>query len=304
MSVIIESRGVSKSYSGHRAVKSVELQIQSGESVGILGPNGAGKTSLMKMMYGGSPVTEGLLYVLGTNIIEHPLEVKAQVGVVPQEDGLDPDFSVIQNLEISAHFFKLKKPKLMAKNILREFYLEDYENSPIDELSGGMKRRLVIARALLHKPKILFLDEPTTGLDPAARLWIWEKLLELKRQGVSLILTTHYMEEASTLCSRVLLMNQGQTVDDDSPKSLIEKNIGEEVVEFKLKPSEMEYYKNKVKQKYQFHVMGDRLKVFVSKNESTKDVLELVTSDSINVRKANLEDVFLKITGFELGEKV
>ena len=180
--------------------------------------------------------------------------------------------------------------------------LEDYAERGIESLSGGMKRRLTLARALLTKPKVIFLDEPTTGLDPQARVWIWDELRAMQKQGTTLFLTTHYMEEAEMLCDRLAIMNRGKTVIEGQPLNLIEDYVGREVIEFEIEPKEVEYFVSKIKDKFSYQVMRNRLKLFVRGQQSTRDAIGYISSTNVTMRKASLNDVFLKISGLELNE--
>lgn len=302
MKTVIEASGIVKMYGDHRAVDGISFQVREGECYGLLGPNGAGKTTTFKMMYGSARLTAGELFVLGLSAREHINKIKALIGVVPQENGLDPDFSALDNLLIYANYFGIPavKAKDRAIELLAMMQLEDYSEKPIDQLSGGMKRRLVLARALLSTPKLLFLDEPTTGLDPQARLWLWEELRNLQKKGSTLFLTTHYMEEAETLCDRILIMNKGKTVAEGSPESLIDTHVGREVVEFEVGPKEIEYYVGKIEGKFHYQVMRNKLKLFLRGQQNTRDVVNEIPSQSVTMRRASLNDVFLKISGHEL----
>lgn len=299
---MIESVGLSKVYGTKRAVDRISFDVKDGECFGLLGPNGAGKTSIFKMLYGSSDITEGELFVDGLSVKSHITKVKALLGVVPQDNGLDPDFTVIDNLMIFSSYFDLRKADALikAKELLRLMHLEDYENKTVDELSGGMKRRLAIARALLTDPQILLLDEPTTGLDPQARLWIWNELKDLKKKGKTLVLTTHYMEEAETLCDRIAILNKGEVVATGKPQELIQKHIGSEVVEFDISGSNVQYHVEKFKGRYPYQVNRNRVQIHIKDSKESKEIVSEISSDEILVRKASLNDVFLKIAGYEI----
>ncbi len=302
MSIVISAVNLVKKYETKTAVDRISFEVNAGECFGLIGPNGAGKTSTFKMIYGSSVVTSGELFVLGLNAKDHIKKIKSQIGVVPQENGLDPDFSVIDNLLIYANYLGLGKQEALAKarELLRTIQLEDYSSQPVDNLSGGMKRRLAIARSLISEPKVLLLDEPTTGLDPQARNWIWEELSAMKKKGRTMVLTTHYMEEAETLCDRILIMNKGLAVAEGKPQDLILDYVGREVIEFEVEPAEMEYYSNKIKAKFEYQAMRNRLKVFIRGPVEVKDVVGEISSRNIVVRRASLNDVFLRISGHEL----
>jgi lipooligosaccharide transport system ATP-binding protein len=304
MARVIEATNLKKYYDSFCAVNGLNFHVNEGECFGLLGPNGAGKTSTFKMIYGSAKISSGELYVLGLNAKEHMKKIKALIGVVPQENGLDPDFNAVDNLLLYANYFGMPKAKAKDRilELLSMIQLEDHADKPIDQLSGGMKRRLVLARALLIQPKILFLDEPTTGLDPQARLWIWDQLKLYQKSGTTLFLTTHYMEEAETLCDRLLIMNQGQTVAEGQPMHLIEEHIGREVIEFEVGPSEIDYYIDKIQGKFYYQVMRNRMKLFLRGQQSSRDAVNEIASRNITMRKASLNDVFLKISGHELAD--
>lgn len=302
MAKVIEATSLVKTYDHHKAVNGLSFYVDEGECFGLLGPNGAGKTTTFKMIYGSAQITSGELFILGLNVKNHIKKIKSLIGVVPQENGLDPDFSALDNLLIYANYFGLSavKAKDRAFELLAAIQLEEHADKQIDQLSGGMKRRLVLARALLTEPKVIFLDEPTTGLDPQARLWIWEELKALQKKGTTLFLTTHYMEEAETLCDRINIMNSGSVVAEGCPKDLIEVHIGREVIEFEVSAKEMEYYVAKIQGKFYYQVMRNRLKLFLRGDQTTRDAVNEIPSANITMRKASLNDVFLKISGHEL----
>ncbi|MCB0351234.1 MAG: ABC transporter ATP-binding protein [Bdellovibrionales bacterium] len=304
MKSVIEATNLIKSYNSFHAVNGLSFQVHEGECFGLLGPNGAGKSSTFKMMYGSARISEGDLYILGLNAKLHMSKIKALIGVVPQENGLDPDFSVMDNLLIYGNYFRL--PKLTIRNrameLLAMMQLEDHAEKQIEQLSGGMKRRLVLARALLSKPKLIFLDEPTTGLDPQARGWIWDELRALQKSGTTLVLTTHYMEEAEVLCDRLLIMNNGQMMAEGSPDDLILNHVGKEVIEFEVSPKEIEYFIQKIEGKFVYQVMRAGLKLFLRGDQTPRDAINEISSPNITMRKASLNDVFLKISGNELND--
>lgn len=225
---IVTAKKLSKYYRHFKAIDSIDFEILKGECFGFLGPNGAGKTTVMRMVYCFMPPSSGELKVFGINVMERSSSIKSKIGVMPQEDNLDPDLSVIENLIVYARYFDI--PKKKSVNIIRELLefveLKEKECVNIRSLSGGMKRRLLLARALINNPKLLILDEPTTGLDPHSRLSVWEKLNRLKSNNVTLIISTHYMEEAEKLCDRVAIMDSGRILTIDSPASLTNKYGG------------------------------------------------------------------------------
>jgi lipooligosaccharide transport system ATP-binding protein len=301
---VIECVGVTKKFGETTAVDRVSFRVEDGECFGILGPNGAGKTSTFRMMYGSSIATSGDMFINGLNARTHIRKIKSLLGVVPQEDGLDPDFTVIDNLLVFGSYYRLGKARILdrSKQLLRSMHLEDYADRPIAELSGGMKRRLTIARALLTEPKILLLDEPTTGLDPQARLWIWNELKELKKRGVTIVLTTHYMEEAETLCDRIVIMNKGAIVAGGTPKALIGEHVGQEVVEFEVEHKDLPYYLDRVKDRFPYQLLKNRIHFHLKRRDEAEGLIKEINSEQIVIRKATLNDVFLKIAGYEISD--
>lgn len=223
---IIEAKNLVKKYGTLTAVDGISFHINAGEFFGFLGPNGAGKTTTLKMIYGFSPLSEGSLTILGLNPKDDLRNIKRKIGVAPQEMSLDPDLTVIQNLKIFARYFDLTKDQTEKKceELLSFFHLKEKATQPIDHLSGGMKRRLLVARALINDPEILILDEPTTGLDPQSRRVMWERLSELKQKGVTILLTTHYMDEAEELCDRIVVIDYGKIIEEGRPKELIARH--------------------------------------------------------------------------------
>lgn len=232
-SVLIEAEDLTKKFGEFKAVDGINFKVFKGECFGFLGPNGAGKTTAIKMIQCVLPLTSGRLYVAGKNVTEDAREIKCIIGVAPQEDNLDPDFTVEQNLLVYARYFDISRNDATkhAEALLKFMALDEKKNVIINQLSSGMKRRLILARALMNEPKILILDEPTTGLDPQARHLIWEKIDNLKREGVTVILTTHYMDEAVQLCDRIVIMDYGKIIEESKPLELVRKHIGEEVLE-------------------------------------------------------------------------
>jgi lipooligosaccharide transport system ATP-binding protein len=228
MNPIVTARGLTKYYDGLKAVDSVDFQIEKGECFGFLGPNGAGKTTVMKIIYCFMPPTSGDVKVFGMPVIEKPSEIKANIGVMPQEANLDPDLTVLENLIVYARYFDIPKKTSvpLAWELLDFVELREKAAAKIESLSGGMKHRLLLARSLVNNPSLLVLDEPTTGLDPHSRHAVWDKLADLKVKGTTLLLTTHYMEEAEKLCDRVAIMDSGKIVTIDSPSRLMDMHGG------------------------------------------------------------------------------
>lgn len=300
---VVEIKEAVKFYGDRKVVDGLSLQIGKGECFGLLGPNGAGKTTTMKMMYGSALLSGGEMYVLGLNVRENIREIKSRIGVVPQEDGLDPDFTVLENLLVYASYHEIKPSaaRARAQDLLKWLRLDEYADRHVETLSGGLKRRLVIARCLLNSPELVILDEPTTGLDPQARLWIWDFFRALKREHASIVLTTHYMEEAEFLCDRVAIMDHGKILKVGAPADLIRGEIGREVVEFEAKPTDLPYYAGRLKTAgFDPHVAGTQISVFVREGQDSKKILDLVASDRITMRRPTLNDVFLKLSGSHL----
>jgi len=301
---IVKAVRLSKNYSGKTVVNQLNLTIDAGCFCGILGPNGAGKTTTLRMFIGHCPIDEGSLSILGLTMPKDASLIRESVGVVPQMDNLDPDFTVEENLYVYGRFFGIANHVLKQRIVeLLDFAsLQDKADSKISELSGGMRRRLTLARALINKPKLLILDEPTTGLDPQARQSIWQKLRELKKQGLTLILTTHYMEEAERLCDRVIVMDHGEVKADSPPKQLIQTEIESHVLEVHAAG---EGLIEKIKQDSaiaRFEKSGDIYFFYGHKLLHALGVLEQSEHDDYLFRPANLEDVFIKLTGRDLRE--
>jgi lipooligosaccharide transport system ATP-binding protein len=305
-SSVIVGRRLTKRYGSLTAVKGIDFAIESQECFGFLGPNGAGKTTTMRMIYGFSPVTEGELHVLGKDVQTEIRAIKQQIGVIPQEDNLDPDLKVLQNLLVYARYFDIPKhiARERAQEALELLQLWERRVAFIRELSGGMKRRLIIARALINKPDLLIADEPTTGLDPQARHLVWQKLRQLKSRGVTLVLTTHYMEEAAQLCDRVAIMDQGKILDVGSPQELIEKHVRPEVFELQLSDGARDKLRSRLRElPVQVEEAGDTLYAYTNDGQKVRAELDAVAGiQRLVQRQATLEDVFLKLTGHALAE--
>jgi len=302
MTVIVAAENLTKEYNGLRAVNNISFQVLEKECFGFLGPNGAGKSSTVKMIYCLSPVTTGKLNVLGMDVKQKAREIKQKIGVVPQENNLDPDLKVSANLIVYAGFFGLPRKEAMrqSQSLLEFFGLEDKADERIESLSGGMKRRLVIARALMNNPDLLILDEPTTGLDPQARHLVWQRLRRLKMQGVTLILTTHYMDEAYQLCDRLVIMDQGKIIEEGKPYELIAKHIGREVLELGCAKDCHQEVLTRVNSLIRGHqVVGDNLFLYPYEGQNLLAVIQKMSFDfsPLLLRPANLEDVYLKLTG-------
>ncbi|MES3036653.1 MAG: ABC transporter ATP-binding protein [Bdellovibrionota bacterium] len=300
---MVTAKNLRKSYDTFEAVRGIDLQIYKGECFGLLGPNGAGKSTTMKMMYGSSLPTNGELFILDENVRTSSEQIKRQVGVVPQDDGLDVEFSVLENLLIYASYFDIPEQVAYerAQKFLQDMKLWEYASRSVETLSGGMKRRLTIARGLMNDPELLFLDEPTTGLDPQARQAIWEYFGNLKAQKKTIVLTTHYMEEAEALCDRLAIIDQGQILALDTPLNLITKNVGREVMDVTLPADRISYYQNRLRaENFQFQNYFSSIQVFIESPEQTNKCLEIFAREHFHLRRASLNDVFLKIAGHQL----
>jgi len=299
------ARGLKKSYVDFEAVKGVDFEVYRGECFGFLGPNGAGKTTTMKMIYAAAVPTSGELKVAGLDVRHDEREVKRRIGVVPQENNLDEDLKVKENLLVYGRYFDLprKLVRQRAEELLEFVQLSDKAGAKVEQLSGGMKRRLLIARALINDPDLVVLDEPTTGLDPQARHLVWDKLRQLASEGKTLVLTTHYMDEAAQLCDRLCIMESGRIIAEDTPRALISEHISPEVLEFRADSDALEKLAPVVEDvSDNVDRIGEALLVYTSDPEA---VTRKVRASGIEVRnvlqrQASLEDVFLKLTGRRL----
>ena len=307
MTKIIRARKLLKRFDGFTAVDGIDFSVRRGECFGFLGPNGAGKTTTVRMISCVSPVTEGELVVDGLDVRRESRRIKSILGVVPQEDNLDPDLSVRQNLAVYARYFDM--PKELANERIDEslalFQLEEKQREPIWALSTGLKRRLTIARGLINQPKILVLDEPTTGLDPQARHLVWQKLRSLKEQGVTMLLCTHYMEEASHLCDRLVIMHQGRILVEGSPAGLVEEHAGREVAEVRVSGPQRERVLAEMASRPGLTVeeVEDVLYIYARTPDGRAQMADLIMdAESVAYHQANLEDVFLRLTGRGLVE--
>ena len=304
-STVISARNLRKTYGDFHAVDGISFDVPAGESFGLLGPNGAGKSTTMKMIGGVSSRTSGDLTIMGLDPDRYGPEVRAHLGVVPQQDNLDEDLRVRDNLLAYGRYFGLPKSYLgpKADELLEFAQLTDKARARVDSLSGGMKRRLTIARSLINDPKILLLDEPTTGLDPQARHILWDRLFRLKEAGVTLILTTHYMDEAEQLCDRLVVVDKGKIMAEGSPAALIREHSTREVLELRFGSErnttvagELEGIGSRIE------TLPDRVLIYADDGEAA---LEAVSSRGLHpitslVRRSSLEDVFLRLTGRSL----
>ena len=306
---MIEAIGLRKRYGDFDAVAGIDLRVARGEFFGILGPNGAGKTSTIGMITCVLPVSDGELAVAGLNVRRQDRQIKALLGVVPQMNNLDPDLSVRQNLELYGRFFGLAggEARRRADEALALVQLTDRAGADIEELSGGMARRLVLARALISDPQLLVLDEPTTGLDPQARHLVWSKLQQLRQRGVTLLLTTHYMEEAERLCDRIVIMDRGEIISEGRPRDLIEQHVGGAVLQLQALDGEADLLRRRLAGSLdggaRIEQAGDLLYLYGLDEPAINAATAAIDDDyRLTRRHANLEDVFLRLTGHGLQE--
>lgn len=302
---LIEIRNVVKRFESITAVAGVDLDVVEGECFGLLGPNGAGKSSLIRMIIATSPISEGNIWVDGKDITVAPREIKSTLGVVPQEDNLDPDLNVLENLITFARYFDIPKKEAQprALDLLQLFELHERQKAKIDELSGGMKRRLLIARALLNHPKLIILDEPTVGLDPQAKYLVWQRLLSLKEQGITLLLCTQNMEEAWHLCDRLAIMYEGKITALDSPQELLARHGGSQVLEARLHSQDKKNFVLAKLEEQRIHWQEIEGTLYIFEEDGQVLGEDLGSELAIVAQHApTLEDVFLKLTGRSLRE--
>jgi lipooligosaccharide transport system ATP-binding protein len=305
MRPLVVARQLRKQFATFTAVDGIDFEVRTGETFGVLGPNGAGKTSTMRMIACASPVTAGQLRVFDMDPRTQSSAIKARLGVVPQADNLDAELTVRENLLMYARYFDVPAPvaRERADELLDFVQLAERAHSQVEPLSGGMKRRLTIARALVNQPELILLDEPTTGLDPQARHLIWERLYRLKREGATLLLTTHYMDEAEQLCDRLLVMDKGRIVAEGSPRDLIARYVTREVLEVRLAPDVRASLDGRLAALAdRVEELPDRVQLYADDGEQ---VLEHIHAAGIPVeralvRRATLEDVFLRLAGRSL----
>lgn len=303
MECVVAVEGLVKRFRNLTAVDGISFRVQRGEFFGLLGPNGAGKSTTIRALYGFSPPTSGRVRVFGMDIATHWRPIKKRLGVCHQENTLDPDLTVEENLWIFAGYFGIpfKEATTRASELLDFFALTQKRFSRVADLSGGMMRRLILARALINRPELLILDEPTTGLDPQSRHLLWQKLESLKADGLTVVLTTHYMEEAARLCDRLVIMDHGRILVEGAPNALVERYAGADVVEIE-EPDEM--LRRYVREKSLEHDdLEDRLLLYVPEGSALLDVVRTqFCVRKCTWRRSTLEDVFLRLTGRELRE--
>jgi len=305
--VLINAAGLRKEYGDFVAVDGIDFQVKKGESFGFLGPNGAGKSTTMRIIAATLTRTAGEITILGKDPEKHGPEIRAHLGVVPQQDNLDNALTVEDNLYVYGRYFGLSKKFIRAKieDLLDFAQLQEKRSVKVEALSGGMKRRLTIARALVSEPEILMLDEPTTGLDPQARHILWDRLFRLKEDGVTLLITTHYMDEAEQLCDRLIVMDKGRIMAEDSPANLIKTYSTKEVLEVRFGTDRNALYADQLKSMCErIEVLPDRILMY---SNACEQLLHEITQAGMHpttslVRRSSLEDVFLRLTGRSLVE--
>ncbi|MCY7325118.1 MAG: ATP-binding cassette domain-containing protein [Microbacteriaceae bacterium] len=304
---VITASALTKTYKGFSAVDGISFEVAPGESFGLLGPNGAGKSTTMRMVGAVSTRTSGELAILGLDPDQYGPEIRSQLGVVPQSDNLDMELRVRDNLIVYGRYFGLPRAQVAkrADELLEFAQLADRAKSKVDDLSGGMKRRLTIARALINDPRILLLDEPTTGLDPQARHILWDRLFRLKEQGTTLVLTTHYMDEAEQLCDRLVVVDKGRIMAEGSPAALIREYSSREVLEVRFGSERNEALGEQLAGiGDRVEVLPDRVLIYSSNGEAVLERITQLGHEPITslVRRSSLEDVFLRLTGRTLVE--
>lgn len=292
-----------KIYGSREVVQGINFTLNSGEILGLLGPNGAGKTTTVGMLYGAVVPSRGFVQLGQHQVESQGREVRASMGIVTQEDNLDPDFTVFENLVYFAHHYRItgKAARNIAGELLAQVGLQEFASNLVDELSGGMKRRLVLARALINSPQVVFLDEPTTGLDPDARQDFWKLVSQLKQKGCGVLLTTHYMDEAQRLCDRLILLQQGKMIDQGTPQELIERTVGKEVVEIEgISEQTLQQLAQQAATWYRPFGSSYLIGLPVNNPQQLWEKLSAFSPERIMRRRTNLEDVFLRLTGTSL----
>lgn len=301
--VVLEARNLRKTFGDFVAVEGVSFEMGRGECLGLLGPNGAGKTSTIRMIYGFSPMTGGSLHIFGMDMQTQWRAIKYGIGVCQQENNLDPDLTVLQNLQIFASYFDISRAdaRKRAVELLEFMGLEHRVDSRVTDLSGGMMRRVVLARALLNRPELLILDEPTTGLDPQSRHQVWERLETLRSEGLSILLTTHYMDEAARLCDRLIIMDHGKILVQGIPAELVKDHVGRDVLEVREPGDDLRAYVKE--QGFRHEDLAHRLIIYGDEGDRLFERIgKPYCSEDCILRTATLEDVFLVLTGRELRE--
>ena len=300
--VLLSAKGLTKTFGDFTAVDGIDVEVRRGESFGFLGPNGAGKSSTMRMVAAVSPVTSGELRIFGQDPATHGPAIRARLGNCPQQDRLDEELSVEENLWVYGRFFGLTRAEVRARadELLDFAQLTERRKDKVEPLSGGMKRRLVIARSLINNPELLLLDEPTTGLDPQARHVLWDRLFRPQRQGVTLILTTHYMDEAEQLCDRLVVMDHGRIVAEGSPRALIQEHSTREVVEVRYDVDDHGVHAGSLEGiGDRLEILPDRVLIYADDGDAAAGAVARSGTEPLStlVRRSTLEDVFLHLTG-------
>ena len=303
MHPLIKAHHLVKHYHGVAAVNDISFQVSAGEFFGLLGPNGAGKTTTIRMLYGFSPISQGRLTLFGRDIVTDWRAIKQRIGVCQQDNTLDPDLTVEQNLLIYAGYFLIPAAEARdrAAELLDFFALGHRKDAKVMELSGGMARRLILARALVNRPELLILDEPTTGLDPQSRHQVWEKLAALKKRGLTVLLTTHYMEEAASLCDRLMIIDHGRILVEGAPDDLISRHAGRQVIE--IDGADVALRAFVAENGIEMDDLGEKVIVYTPEASDLHRVIqEKFCTERCTFRNGTLEDVFLRLTGRELRE--
>jgi lipooligosaccharide transport system ATP-binding protein len=304
---LIHARGLVKRFGAFTAVDGIDVDVAQGEAFGFLGPNGAGKSSTMRMIGCVSPPTDGTLRIIGLDPVRDGPQIRGRLGVCPQQDSLDPELTVTENITVYARYFGIPRrlARERAAELLEFVQLTERAKDKVEPLSGGMKRRLTIARALVNEPDIVLLDEPTTGLDPQARHLVWERLFRLKQRGVTLVLTTHYMDEAEQLCDRLVVMDHGRIVAEGSPQALIQQHSTREVLELRFGTEPLAQYQDKLAGiGERLEVLPDRILLYAADGDAAAAAVHgrRLEPSSVLVRRSSMEDVFLHLTGRTLVE--
>jgi lipooligosaccharide transport system ATP-binding protein len=292
-----------KTYGSRQVVQGVNFTLHPGEILGLLGPNGAGKTTTVGMLFGAVVPSRGFVQLGQHQVQAQGRQARASMGIVTQEDNLDPDFTVFENLAYFAHHYRIigKAARNRAGELLAQVGLQEYASNRVDELSGGMKRRLVLARALINNPQVVFLDEPTTGLDPHARQDFWKLVSQLKQSGCGVLLTTHYMDEAQRLCDRLILLQHGKMIDEGTPDELIERTVGREVVEIEgISEQTLQQLADRAGTWYRPFGSSYLIGLPIDNPQSLWEELSTTSPERLTRRRTNLEDVFLRLTGTSL----
>lgn len=299
---VLDVAAVRKEYGSFRAVDDVSFVVRRGECFGLLGPNGAGKTTTIRMIYGFSPLSEGSVRVFGQDIVTGFRRIRSRLGVCQQGNTLDPDLTVLENLLIFAGYFRIPRREALARaeELLAFFALEGKKRFQYEELSGGMARRLMLARAIINRPDLLILDEPTTGLDPQSRNTLWDRLLDLKRQGLTIVLTTHAMEEAERFCDRLCIIDHGRVAAGGDPAGLVAASVGRYVLEVESPDAALPAYLAEAR--LRFDRSGRRLIIYGEDRRAMLAIRDRFCPEGGYFRAATLEDVFLRLTGRELRE--